>query len=139
MRKTAAVSRKEFAFWSRLASGTRQSSSVMSAFCTTRKAILFFCFSALKPGVLFSTIKPFTWLSATSRAQITVKSPQVALPIHVFWPLSTQVSPSRRAVVVKPPEVPDPTSGSVSPKEPIFSMRAMGGNQRCFCSSEPHR
>ena len=139
MRKTAAVSRKELAFWSRLTSGTRQSSNVMRAFCTTRKAILFFIFSGLKPGVPFSTRKPFTWLSATSRAQMTVTSLKVALPIHFFWPLSTQVSPSRRAVVVKPPAVPEPASGSVRPNAPIFSSRAIAGNHCCFCSSEPHK
>ena len=47
--------------------------------------------------------------------------------------------PSRRAVVVSPPATPDPTSGSVSPNAPIFSIRAISGSQRCFCSSEPHR
>ena len=43
-----------------------------------------------------------------------------ALPIHRFCPLRIQVSPSRLAVVVIPPLVPEPTSGSVSPKQPIF-------------------
>jgi len=42
-----------------------------------------------------------------------------ALPIHRFWPLRTHVSPSRFAVVVRPPPVPEPTSGSVRPKQPI--------------------
>jgi hypothetical protein len=44
-----------------------------------------------------------------------------ALPIQRFWPLRIQVSPSRFAVVVRPPLVPEPTSGSVRPKQPIFS------------------
>jgi hypothetical protein len=33
--------------------------------------------------------------------------------------------------------VPEPTSGSVSPKQPIFSIRAIGGSHFFFCSSEP--
>ena len=31
------------------------------------------------------------------------------------------------------------TSGSVRPKQPIFSQRAIGGSHFCFCSSEPSR
>ena len=49
------------------------------------------------------------------------------------------MSPSRFAVVVRPPLAPDPTSGSVRPKQPIFSQRAMGGSHCRFCSSEPSR
>jgi len=66
-------------------------------------------------------------------------SAKVALPIHFFRPLRIQLSPSRRAVVVNPPEVAEPTSGSVNEKEPILSQRIIGGSQRCFCSSSPHR
>src|SRR6202167_4316839 len=66
-------------------------------------------------------------------------SHQVALPIHRFCPLSTQASPSRFEVVVRPPLVPDQTRGSVRPKQPIFSQRAIGGSHFCFCSSEPPR
>ena len=51
------------------------------------------------PGCPFSTMNPLTWPSATSRAQITVRSPNVALPIHFFCPLRIHSSPSRRAVV----------------------------------------
>src|ERR1700683_3854754 len=66
-------------------------------------------------------------------------SHQGALPIQRFWPLRIQVSPSRLAVVNIPPAVPDPTSGSVRPKQPIFSQRAIGGSHFCFCSSDPPR
>jgi len=66
-------------------------------------------------------------------------SAKVALPIHFFWPLRIQTSPSRRQVVVIPPDVAEPTRGSVRPNEPIFSKRIMAGNQRCFCASSPHR
>jgi hypothetical protein len=48
-------------------------------------AILLWIFSTLKPGVvLFSTMKPLTWLSATSRAQMIERSHQGELPIHFF-------------------------------------------------------
>ena len=43
----------------------------MYAFCTTRSAILSFIFVVDRPGVPFSTTKPFTWPSVgTSRAQM---------------------------------------------------------------------
>src|ERR1700730_1298339 len=60
-----------------------------------------------------------------------------ALPIHRFSPLRIQVSPSRFAVVSRPPLAPEPTSGSVSPKQPIFSKRAIGGSHFFFFSSHP--
>src|SRR5258708_21350099 len=82
-------------------------------------------------------MKPLTWLSATSRAQMIETSHHGAFPIHFFWPLMIHVSPSRFAVVVSPPPVPEPTSGSVKPKQPIFSMRAIGGSHFLFCSSDP--
>src|SRR5260221_3029380 len=59
------------------------------------------------------------------------------LPIHFFWPLIIHIAPSRFAVVVRPPDAPEPTSGSVRPKQPIFSQRAIGGSHFCFCSSDP--
>jgi len=46
--------------WRRMDSGTRTPSSVMTAFCTARRAILCSIFSVEKPGVSFSTRKPFT-------------------------------------------------------------------------------
>ena len=65
--------------------GTRTSVSVMWPFCTTFSEILFSILSTLNPGVvLFSTMKPLTWLSATSRAQMMETSHQGALPIHRF-------------------------------------------------------
>src|SRR5260370_12763263 len=44
----------------------------------------------------------------------------------------THMLPSRFAVVVMPPDVPEPTRGSVRPKHPIFSHRAIGGGQVLF-------
>ena len=86
--------------------------------------------SKVMPSVPFSTTNPLTWSSASSRAQITTRSAKDALPIHFFSPSSTHASPSRRAVVARPPAIPDPTSGSVSPKAPISSIRAIAGSQR---------
>src|SRR5690606_19176146 len=73
-----------------------------------------------------------------SRAQIMVISENVELPIHFFCPFNTHPSAVLRQVVVKPPAVPDPTSGSVRPKAPIFSNRCILGNHSSFCASEPH-
>ena len=84
-------------------------------------------------------MNPLTWLSATSRAQMIETSHQGALPIHFFWPFRIQVSPSRLAVVFRPPAAPGPDLGSVRPKQPIFSRRAIGGSHVCFCSSEPSK
>src|SRR3984893_379501 len=111
----------------------RQFSIVIKPFCTTLRGILFCIFSTLKPGVvLFSTINALTWLSARSRAQMIEMSHQGELPIHFFWPFRIQVSPSRLAVVVIPPEVPEPTRGSVKQKQPIFSHCAIDGTHYCL-------
>src|SRR6267154_317426 len=137
--RTLAVSLNELAFCRRSDSGTRHSLRVIKPFCTTRNAILVLIFSTEKPGFSFATTKPLTWFEPSSRAQITLMSAKVAFPIHFFWPLRIQLSPSRRHVVIIPPDVADPTSGSVKPKEPILSKRIIGGSQRCFCASSPHR
>ena len=136
---TFEVSSKELAFWSRLASGTRTPERWTSAFCTTRSAILSWVTSKVMPSVPFSTTNPFTWASAWSRAQMTTRSANEALPIHFFSPSRTHSSPSRRAVVARPPAIPEPVSGSVSPKAPISSIRAIAGSHRSRCSSEPQR
>ncbi len=83
-----------------------------------------------------STRKPFTWRSASSRAQTTTTSAIEPLPIHFFAPLIIHVSPSRRAVVSSATES-EPCVGSVSANAPMLSSWAMAGSQRCFCSSEP--
>ena len=62
--------------------------------------------TGVNPSVPASTTNPLTWSSATSRAHTMIRSAKVALPIHFFCPFSTQTSPSRRAVVVRPPATP---------------------------------
>jgi len=55
------------------------------------------------PGLSFSTRKPLTSPSSV-RAQTTITSAIVPLPIHRFSPSITYSSPSRRAVVSRPAE-----------------------------------
>jgi len=97
--------------------------------------------SARKPGVPFSTRKPFSWPSALSRAHTTVTSAKLALPIQRLCPLMTYSSRSLRAVASSATES-EPCSGSVSAKAPNASSRASRasrGSQRCRRSSEPSR
>ncbi|GBC87796.1 hypothetical protein HRbin12_01814 [bacterium HR12] len=56
--------------------------------------------------------------------------------IHIFVPEMTQSEPSRRAWV-RMLAGSLPASGSVRPKHPITSPRAMAGSHRSFCSSLP--
>src|SRR5262249_35463098 len=92
-----------------------------------------------KPGLSLPTTKPLTWFEVSSRAQITLRSAKVALPIHFFSPLRTQASPSRRQVVVIPPDVAEPTRGSVRPNEPILSKRIIAGTHLSLCPSPPQK
>ncbi len=138
-RSTLFVSANELASCSRSASGTRHPASTMSAFCTVRSETLFSILVVVIPGLSCSTTNPLTESSATSRAQITTRSANVALPIQRFSPSRTHSSPSRRAVVSSPRATSDPPCGSVSPNAPIFSSRAIAGSQRRFCSGEPQK
>src|SRR5262249_45957025 len=137
--RTFAQSLNVLAFCRRSASGTRQSFSVMSPFCTTRNAILVLIFSTEKPGLPFSTTKPLTSPDASSRAQMTFISERGVLPVHFFWLLGTRFMPAGGHVVSIPPDVAEPTGVLVSRKQPFFSQRNTGGTQRCFCPSSPHR
>ncbi len=93
------------------------------------------CWSrAEKPGVPFSTRKPR--MPSSVWAHTTATSAMEPLVIHCLAPLSTQPSPSRRAVVRMPPGL-EPKSGSVSPKQPTASPAAKAGSQRSFWASEP--
>jgi hypothetical protein len=65
-----------------------------------------------------------------------VTSAKVALPIQRFAPSIMYSSPSRLALVSSI-TASEPWFGSVSPKAPIFSHRAIGGSHFSFCSSEP--
>ena len=108
----------------------------MSACQAARNAPLPSITLALKPGSEGSTRKPLTLPSSVSRAHTTTTSATVARPIQRLAPLSTYVSPSRRAEVSSETES-EPCSGSVSAKAPSLSVRAIAGSQRCFCASDP--
>ncbi len=56
--------------------------------------------------------------------------------IHIFSPLMTYSFPTFLARVSMPPGL-EPNCGSVSPKQPSFSPRCIGGSHFCFCSSLP--
>ena len=120
-----------------MSSGTRTSRSTSSEVIDARSESLCFISGAEKPSKPFSTRKPLIWPSSV-RAQTTATSAIEPLVIHIFVPFRTQSPPSRRAVVRIEPGS-EPASGSVSPKQPSSSPACMGGSQRCFCSSVPHR
>ncbi len=69
-------------------------------------------------------------------AQMTPRSAIVPLVIHILAPLSTQSVPRCLACVFMLAGS-EPPCGSVRPKQPISSPRAMRGRYFCFCSSEP--
>ncbi len=59
------------------------------------------------------------------------------LVIHILVPFRIQSPPSRRALVrMLAGSLPE--SGSVRPKQPMASPRAMRGSHSRFCSSEPY-
>jgi hypothetical protein len=100
---------------------------------------------ARKPGVAVGTMKPRMALSSptavspwrTSLAHTTATSACEPFVIHIFAPSSTnEPSACSRATVI----IPDgllPKSGSVRPKQPITSPRAIRGSHSRFCASEP--
>ena len=79
---------------------------------------------ALNPGVSVGTTKPR--MPSSVCAHTTATSATAPLVIHILVPLSTQSSPSRLALV-RIPDGLEPKSGSVSPKQPIASPAAIGG------------
>ena len=93
---------------------------------TDARSDILWCISgASNPGMSFSTRKPL--ISPPSvRAQTTATSAIEPFVIHIFVPLRIQSEPSRFAVVRIEPGS-EPASGSVSPKQPIFSPACIGG------------
>ena len=93
----------------------------------------------VKPRVSVGTMKPLMGFSPSSsaRAHTIARSAIPPLVIQSLSPFSTQSDPRRRAVVRMPPGS-EPKSGSVSPKQPIASPRAIRGSHSCFCSSDPY-
>src|SRR5262249_44734717 len=104
-----------------LSAGIRQSLKKNDEVNSAARENLSMWKAVLKPGVPFSTRNPRMVPSVF--AHTTATSAIEPLVIQDFAPLSTQESPSRRALVRMPPGF-DPKSGSVRPKHPIFSPEA---------------
>ena len=95
-------------------------------------------FSTTIPGSDVSTRNALIPLApAPPVRNIAMTTPEYPpLVHHCLRPLSTQPSPSRRAVA-RIAAASDPASGSVSPKPAITSPAASCSSQRRFCSAEP--
>ena len=60
-----------------------------------------------------------------------------APPIQRLVPVSTHSSPSRRAVVARPPAMSEPCSGSVRQNTPVISKDVIFGSHAANCSGVP--
>src|SRR6266478_3260322 len=108
------ILREAITFCSRSDSGTRQSFSVISPFCTTRNAILVLIFSTENPGLSFPTTKPLTWFEPSSRAQIMLMSAKVP---ERAWSQSRQSShqlPFRFSAAVRNASGPPGSTGPIT-------------------------
>ena len=104
-----------------LSAGTRTSSKASCDVTEARRDIFIRCSGAEKPFIPFSTRKPRTgpFLSPTF-AQTTATSAIEPFVIQALAPFRIQSLPSFFATVRMPPGF-EPKSGSVRPKQPIFS------------------
>ena len=141
MRSTRAVSRNELPACRRLASGTRhvlqRDLAVLDDF--ERDLVLDLLDAEAGRGLVLDDEAFDLIVSDIARPDdrdiaprriadpplLTVEDPGVALALR-------RRQSGRRSC-------PEPTSGSVKPKQPIFSQRAIGGSHFCFCSSDPSR
>ena len=74
--------------------------------------------------------------SGSVRTSVKIQSPYWPSVVHVFWPLTTQSSPSRTAVVRSEARS-EPASGSEKPCDHQMSRLAVAGRKRSFCSCVP--
>ncbi len=100
-----------------------------------RSEILRWMSRAVNPRVWVGTRKPR--IPSSVCAQTTARSASVPFVIQSLLPLRTQSSPRRRALV-RMCAGSEPKSGSVRPKQPMTSPRAIRGRYRSFCSSDPY-
>src|SRR4029450_1887618 len=90
--------------------------------------------NTLSPSVFF-----FTWSTEVVRARRSIRSDWSTREMNIFWPLTTCLSPLRRAVVWSL-VVSEPALGSVTPKAwRRSSPVAIFGRYVFFCASEPCR
>ena len=75
--------------------------------------------------------------SGSVRTSVKIQSPYWPSVVQVFWPLTTQSSPSLTAVVRSPARS-EPASGSEKPCDQKMSMLAVLGRNSFFCSSVPN-
>ena len=75
--------------------------------------------------------------SGSVRTRVKIQSPCWPSVVHVFWPLTTQSSPSRTAVVRRLARS-EPASGSEKPCDHQMSRLAVAGRKRSFCSWLPN-
>ena len=114
--------------------GMRQSSKISSLVTDARSESFFSMSRVVNPGDSFGTMNPRT--PSSVRAHTMARSAMPPFVIHIFEPFRTHSPPSSRAMV----RIDDgslPTSGSVSPKQPIASPAAIFGSHSFFCSSLP--
>ena len=75
--------------------------------------------------------------SGSVRTKVKIQSACWPSVVQVFWPLTTQSSPSRTAVVRSDARS-EPASGSENPCAHQMSTFAVFGRNSCFCSSLPN-
>ena len=73
---------------------------------------------------------------ASVRASTKIQSAYWASVVQVFWPLITQSSPSRLALVRSPARS-EPAPGSEKPWHHQSRKSTMRGRKRSFCACEP--
>src|SRR5688572_30646171 len=119
---------------SRLLSGIVQLSKIISAVSLALIPSLFSFFPPAKPLVPFSTtnaVALFLLLGSPVLAITTATLQEIPCVIQHLVPFSTQLSPSRTAVVfMLPASLPVP--GSVNPQAPSHSPDATFGNHLFF-------
>ncbi len=123
---------------SRLAAGTRTSVKKISAVSCALRPTLSRLRPRSKPAMPRSTTSsdvPYAaFASGSVLATTMTRSELMPLVMNVFWPLRTQSSPSRTAVV-RIPWRSEPAPGSDIAMAVMISPEQKPGSQRCFCSS----
>ncbi len=77
-------------------------------------------------------------MPSSVRAHTTATSAMPPFVIHIFVPDRIQSPPGSRPATVRIADGLLPASGSVRPKQPTASPRAMRGSHSSFCSSLPY-
>ena len=116
--------------------GTKTSSITISPVTDARSASLPSILGALSPFMPFSKMKP-PMTPSSSFAHTIKTSAKGELLIQFLAPLRLNPPSTVRARVTMLPGS-EPWSGSVRPKQPMYSPVASFGKYFCFCSSLPN-